>query len=91
MFHLCTFKSVNGCIGATIHLFSDSGKSFSYSFIYPSIFDPTTSPVIQGFCILKLLLLCSGMGLRGFGWPVFAHALVRGMLRVWCLRKRLHI
>ena len=38
MFHLCTFKSVYGCIGVTIHLFSDSGNSFSYSFIYPSIF-----------------------------------------------------
>ena len=66
MFHLCTFKSVNGCIGVTIHLFSDSGNSFSYSFTYPSIFDPTTSPMIQGFCILNLFLLYSSMKLREF-------------------------
>ena len=76
MFHLCTFKSVNGCIGATIHLFSDSGKPFSYSFIYSSIissyhfscdlrflhFEAPLALLRHGFARVWLVSICTRIG-----------------------------
>ena len=96
MFHLYTFKSVNGFIGVTIHLFSDSGILS----LIPSLIRPFWSYHISydtGFFILTLFLLYSSMILREFSLPVFAHALIlmcvwvgRGMLRVIVCANVLH-